>query len=122
MKINEKVTNMDITPEIKDYLYKKLEHIEKFLNPNDKSVLCEVELGKTTNHHKNGDIFMTEINLHMAGKNIRAVSEEEDLFSSIDISKDEIIRMIQLNKDKRVSLVRRGGAKIKNLVRGIFSK
>jgi ribosomal subunit interface protein len=113
---------MDITPEIKDYLYKKLEHIEKFLNPNDKSVLCEVELGKTTNHHKNGDIFMTEINLHMAGKNIRAVSEEEDLFSSIDISKDEIIRMIQLNKDKRVSLVRRGGAKIKNLVRGIFSK
>jgi ribosomal subunit interface protein len=122
MKINEKGTNMDITPEIKDYLYKKLAYIEKFLNPNDDSVLCEVELGKTTNHHKGGDIFMTEINLHMAGKNLRTVSEVEDLFSSIDIAKDEIIRIIQLNKDKRISLVRRGGAKIKNIVRGIFSK
>jgi len=121
MKINEKGTNMQITGEIKDYLYKKLAHIEKFLNPTDESVLCEVELGKISKHHNKGDVFRTEINLHIAGKNLRAVSELDDLFASIDIAKDEMVRELQSNKDKKVSLIRRGGAKIKNLIKGIFN-
>ena len=122
MRINEKGVNMQITPDIKDYLYKKLEHLEKFLNPNDESVLCEVELGKISKHHKNGDVFRTEINLHIAGKNLRAVSEMDELFSSIDMAKDEMVRELQTNKDKRVSLVKRSGAKIKNIIKGVFGK
>jgi ribosomal subunit interface protein len=122
MKINEKGINMEITSEIRDYLYKKLEHIEKFINPADGSVLCEVELGKTSNHHKTGDVFRTEINLHLAGKNLRVVSEMNDLLSSIDIAKDDLVRSLQTNKDKKVSLARQGGAKIKNLIKGIFNK
>lgn len=121
MKINEKGTNMQITGEIKDYLYKKLAHLEKFINPEDESVLCEVELGKVSRHHKNGDVFMTEINLHIAGKNLRAVSEMDDLFASIDIAKDEMVRELQSNKDKRVSMLKRGGAKIKSVIKGIFN-
>lgn len=120
MRINEKGTNMEITDRIKEYLYKKLEHIEKFIDPRDESAMCDVELGKTTNHHKNGDIFRTELNLQIKGKNLRAVSEMEDLFASIDIAKDEMVRELQSNKDKKVSLVRRGGAKMKNIVKGIF--
>ena len=122
MRINEKATNMQITSDIKDYLYKKLASVEKFLNSADESILCEVELGKISNHHKNGDVFRTEINLHIAGKNLRAESEMEDIFSSIDIAKDEIIRELQSNKDKRVSLLRRSGAKVKNLIKGIFTR
>jgi putative sigma-54 modulation protein len=121
MRINEKGTNMQITDEVKDYLYKKLDHIEKFLNPADESVLCQVELGKISRHHNKGDVYRTEINLHTAGRNFRAVSEMDDLFASIDIAKDEMVREIQSNKDKKVSLLRRGGARIKNLVKGIFN-
>lgn len=120
MKINEKGTNMQITGEIKDYLYKKLTHVEKFINPADESVLCEVELGKTTNHHNNGEVFRTEINLHIAGSNLRAVSEKDDLFASIDIAKDEMVRELQINKDKKVSLLKRGGAKVKNILKGLL--
>ena len=122
MRINEKGVNMQITGEIKDYLYKKLAHLEKFLNLSDESILCEVELGKVSNHHKNGDVFKTEINLHMAGKNLRAVSEMDDLFASIDMAKDEMVRELQANKDKKVSLIKRSGAKIKNFVKGTFGK
>ncbi len=120
MKINEKGTNMEITDEIKDYLYKKLEHLEKFIDPADESVMCNVELGKTTMHHKTGDVFRTEINLHIAGRELRAVSEKDELFASIDIVKDEMVNELKNNKDKRISLLRRGGARIKNLVKGIF--
>lgn len=122
MKINEKGVNMDITSDIRDYLYKKLEHVEKFLNPADQSTMCDVELGKISNHHNKGDVFRTEINLHIAGKNLRAESEMDDLFASIDIAKDEIIREIQTNKDKKVSMMKRGGAKIKNMIKGLFNK
>ena len=122
MKINEKGVNMQITADIKDYLYKKIAHLEKFINQNDGSVLCEVELGKISNHHKNGDVFKTEINLHIAGKNLRAVSEMDELFASIDIAKDEMVRELQANKDKKVSLIKRSGAKIKNFVKGTFGK
>lgn len=119
MKINEKGTNMKITKEIKDYLYKKLAHLEKLLDPADDSVLCEVELGKTTRHHKSGDVFKTEINLHIAGKNLRAVSETDDLFASIDLAKDEMVRELQTNKDKKVSQKKQAGAKIKRIIKGI---
>jgi putative sigma-54 modulation protein len=121
MKIKEQGKNMEITDKIKDYLYKKLEHLDKFLNQNDESILCEVELGKTTRHHQTGNIFRTEINLHIAGKNLRAVSEMDDLFASIDLAKDEMARQLEENKDKRISLLRRGGVKIKNLIKGIFN-
>ncbi len=120
MKIKEQGKNMQITEGIKDYLYKKLAHLEKFLDPTDESILCEVELGKTTQHHQSGDVFRTEINLHIAGKNLRAVSETDELFASIDMAKDEMVRELQVNKDKQISLLRRGGARIKNLIKGIF--
>jgi ribosomal subunit interface protein len=122
MRINEKGVNMEITADIKDYLYKKLAHLEKFLNSADESVLCEVELGKTSNHHKNGDVFKTEINLHIPGKNLRAVSEMDDLFASIDVAKDDMVRELQVNKDKKVSLLKRGGSKIKNFIKGTLGK
>lgn len=121
MKINEKGLNMQITPDIKDYLYKKLAHLDKFLNPADESVLCEVELGKISNHHNKGDVYKTEINLHIAGKNLRAVSEMDDLFASIDVAKDDMVRDLQTNKDRKVSMMKRGGAKIKNLIKGLFN-
>jgi putative sigma-54 modulation protein len=121
MKINEKSVNMQITPDIRDYLYKKLAHIEKFLDPADESVLCEVELGKISRHHNKGDVYKMEINMHIAGKNLRAVCEMDDLFASIDLAKDEMVRELQSNKDKKVSLMRRGGIKLKNIIKGLFN-
>jgi len=121
MRINIKGTGMEITSAIGDYLNKKLEHINKFVDPADESALCDVELGKTTKHHNKGDLFRAEINLHIKGKNLRAVSETEDLYASIDEVKDEMTRELLSSKDRKVSLIKRGGAKIKNVLKGIFT-
>lgn len=120
MRINEKGTSMEITSAIHDYLHRKLSYIEKFIQ-NDDSALCDVELGKTTNHHKNGDVFRAEINLHVKGRAFRAVSEMSDLYAAIDVAKDDLVRELQSNKDKKVSSIRRGGAKMKNFVKGLFN-
>lgn len=121
MKINEKVTNIELTGDVKNYLYKKLEYFTKFIDPSDESAICDVELGKNSQHHKNGDVFMAEINLHIAGKNFRVVSETDDLYSSIDLAKDDMVRILESNKDKKVSLMRRSGAKLKSLLKGFFN-
>lgn len=119
MRINQKGVNMKITADIKAYLDKKLENVEKFLDKADESIICDVELGKISNHHNKGDVYKTEINIHIAGKNLRAVAEEEDILASIDVAKDEIVRELKANKDKKVSLLKKGGAKIKNIVKGV---
>ena len=91
MRTNIKGTNITLTDAIKDYLNKRLSTLEKLLDPKDESVMMHVEVGKTTMHHLAGDFFRTELNLHMARKDLRAVSEMADLYSSIDEAKDEMM-------------------------------
>lgn len=122
MNIHTKATNITLTPEISDYLDKKISMLEKFLPEGDTSIKCSVELGKTTNHHKTGiDVFRTEINLSFAGKYMRAVSEDASLNASIDEAKDQMAAELTSYKSKRTTLVRRGGAVMKNILKGVGS-
>lgn len=121
MAINLKGTNIKITPEISGYLDKRLEGVRKFLPKEGDSFLADVELGKTTNHHQTGNIFRAEITVHIGGRSFRAVSEQSDLYRAIDNMKDEVTRELSSYKEKRISLIRRGGQKIKNILRGLSS-
>ncbi len=116
MKIDLKTKNFEITPSIKTYLQEKLDALDKFL-PNDESIFADVELAKTTKHHQKGDIFKAEVNLTMPGRLIRAVAEQWDLHAAIDIVKDELQREIISNKEKNISLYRRGARLLKKLLR-----
>lgn len=118
MKMHIKATNLTVTPEISDYLQKKIDTLDKFIGDNTEEVLCDIELGKTTNHHRGGDVFGAEINIRKEGKYFRAVAEAETLYAAIDEMKDEIIRELTSHKSKQTTLVRRGGAMIKNMLRG----
>ena len=117
MQIKIRSTNFDITPAIEQYLYKKISSLEKFIGGREQ-VLCEVEIGRTTRRHKSGDIFRAEVNIIEPGnKQIYAVAEEGDLYSAVDIVRDEAEREIVSRKNKRHALFRRGGAQIKKLLK-----
>jgi ribosomal subunit interface protein len=120
MKINLKATNLTITNEISEYLDKRLLGIEKFLPEDSNAFTINVELGKTTRHHQTGDIFRAEIMVRIGGLNFRAVSENIDLYSAIDEMKDEIGRELASHKEKKLSLLRRGGQRLKNLIRRFY--
>ncbi|MEK7589902.1 MAG: ribosome-associated translation inhibitor RaiA [Patescibacteria group bacterium] len=110
---NIKATNIELTQEISDYLDKRLQSIEKLIDPNDTSAIFDVEVGKTTNHHQTGSIFRAEINLHIALKQFRATSEEETLFNAIDKAEKEIVNEVRRAKGKKQRLLRKGGNAIK---------
>ncbi len=120
MNINIKATAFSLTPAITDYTNKRIDKIERLLE-NDPSVQCDIELGKISSHHNKGDIFKAEIHIVGAGKNMYATAEKEDLYSAIDYVRDEILRELKSGKGKRISLIRRGGARVKNMVKGLWS-
>lgn len=122
MRVNIKATNTTLTPAINEYLNKKMEHVEKFVDKRDESLMCDIEVGKTTSHHQNGEIFRAEINCSVKGKMLRAVAEEADLYAAIDIVQADIIREIKTTKEKKMAFVRRGGAKLKNLLKGLIGR
>ena len=121
MKINIKTTNIDLTEALSDYVDQKMGQMEKFIESDNNSVLCNVEIGMTTKHHQSGKIFRAEINLRVLGKDFRAVSEKEDLYVAINDAKEELIEAVKSRKTKQRTRLRRGSEKIKNIIKG-FSK
>lgn len=113
------MTNITSTEAILDYVNKRLQKISTIIG-EDPSVQCDVELGKTTSHHNKGDIFRAEIHIVGAGKNIYASSEKSDLYAAIDDVRDGVLGDIKSKMDKDITLVRRGGAKVKAMMRGLW--
>ncbi len=121
MNINIKTTTISMTPAISEYVEKHLDVVKRFTQ-DDPTAKCDLELAKTTNHHKHGDIFKAEIHIVAKGQNIYASVEKEDLYMAIDVLKDEVLRQLTTSKDKKQSMLRRGGAKVKNIIKGMWSK
>ena len=119
MKINIKATNFELTEAIKNYVEQKLEALEKLLPPNDESVMVNVEVAKENHHHQHGEeIFRAEVNLHFKHHDLRAEAVNEVLYAAVDEVQDEIARQINTSIEKRITMVRRGGRALKNMLRG----
>lgn len=119
MNINLKGTNISLTPAITEYTNKRLSKISKILSW-DPSAQCDVELAKTTQHHQKGDIFKAEIHIVGANKNHYASVEKDDLYAAIDFVRDDILRELKATKGKRLSYIRRSGARVKDMVKGLW--
>lgn len=111
-----------MTPAINEYVNKRCGTFARFLE-QDPAAFVVVELGKTTERQKHGDIFSAEMHVvgKLAGKesDIYAAAEGADLYVAIDAVRDEIFRSITSKKSKNTSLMRRSGARVKNLLKGL---
>ena len=119
MKTNIQTIRFTLTPSVSDYIAKKLSAIEKLVDPTDESVMCEVTLTQITNHHKTGDIVKAEFDLHIAGRYLSASSEKESVQAALDEAKDELVRELKSYKNRKATLVRKIGGKIKRLLKGL---
>lgn len=119
MKINIKATGIELTPAISDYVSKKIFSIEKYTEKSADALVAQVEVGKSTKHHKSGAVFRAEVHIIGGGLDLYAVSEKEDLYAAIDTVKDEIAHNMVHTKTKRETMVRRGARAIKNIIKGL---
>lgn len=112
-----KATNMKLTPAIEEYLFKRLESIEKHLWGDYDSAKTDIEIAQTTKHHQQGPIFMCELTVTLPHGQFRAVSTQEDIYTAIDEAKDELKRQLVETRNKQKTLTRKGQLMFKRLLR-----
>ena len=122
MKISIKTTNITLTPDIKEYLDRKLESLKKFIDDADDTVAVDVELGKSSMHHQTGDVFRAEINVFEGKKSYRAVAEGNDLVSALDGMKDQILHSLRNDKTKKMTLIKKTGSRLKQFIRRFYKR
>ena len=99
MNIQIKATKIDLTPDIKNYIQKKVDMLEKYLG-NFQVFNCDFEVEMTTNHHVKGRIYRAECNLNLGDKLLRVEKSEEELYKAIDKVKDHLAEAIKKYKGK----------------------
>ncbi|MBP6974465.1 MAG: ribosome-associated translation inhibitor RaiA [Candidatus Pacebacteria bacterium] len=116
MNIIIKGSHIEISSAVEEYVTKKLKTLEKFLDADSR---VEADLGKTTNHHRSGDIFKAEFNTNSHGQFSRVVAEDSDLYTAIDKAQNDLFDVLASKKDKKHTLWRRGAQTIKALAHGV---
>ena len=122
LNVHIRANKMDMTEAIQNYINKKVGVFEKYLGKDQSPADLYVEIGKTTEHHKSGDVFRAEFNLNLSGRQFRSVAETENLYASIDKAQDEMIAELRNAKNKDTTMLRRGARRIKEMVRRIYSR
>lgn len=101
MKINIKATKIELSPEIRAYVEKKVLMLEKYLG--DTSVTnCDVELEHYLSAQNKGDVYRAEINLAVPGTILRVEKREKTLNKALDKVKDHLVLAIKKYKEKKI--------------------
>jgi len=119
MNIRVKATNVTLSESLSDYVEKCLSKVAKAVG-GDPTIQCDIELARTTAHHQKGDIFKAEIHLVGNGLDAYASVEREDLNLAVSDVRDEIINELRIGKSKRASYLRRSGARVKAMMKGVL--
>lgn len=117
MKTNIKATDIELTEDVREHVDKVCMTLEKLTGGGSDSLICDVEVGRTTGHHQQGRIFRAEINFRGSGEYLRAEAVSESLSAALDEVRDEIKRSLAHEKHKKQSLLRRTGARVKEFLR-----
>lgn len=120
MRIIIRAKNLRLNKNLRDYIERKINSLEKFSNifrsekyfdyyfKKEKSrVEVFVEIEKTTLHHQKGPFFRVECQFRFPNKSIRAEARTENLKKTIVKIKDKLQREIKQYKEKIISKRRR---------------
>ncbi len=101
MQINITASELDLTEPLKKYIDTHIGSLSKYLKRFDGGLVrAEVEVARTTQHHRHGDVYYAEVNLTLPGKLLRATQEGGDVRECIDKVRDILQREIEKYKDQ----------------------
>ncbi len=113
--INFKVTNAEVSDQLKTVAEHKLTSLEKYIGSSP--AICDVEFEKVTNHHQQGNVFRVEVNLEVAGKLFRAEATSESFEKAIDEVRADLENEMQSVQGKRDTLWKKGARRVKEMMR-----
>lgn len=113
MQIKVRAKNLKLDSHLKIYIDQKIGSLDKFL-PGIMLARVEVSCDR---HHRKGNVFYAEVMLELKGNNLYVHENAQDLYSAIDICRDQILREIRKFKTKMRDKKRGEERKWKRLVR-----
>lgn len=118
MKYTTKATDMELSVSVEEYVAKKMASLDKITAHFGGHSAAHVELARTTRHHRSGDVFRAELQLHVKGRDVRAEAVGETIFEAMDKAQEDIRTELERLKEKSVDSVKTGGRAIKKLLKG----
>lgn len=116
---NIKGTELSISSEVREYLQKRLAHIEKMLQ-GDQTAHVDVEL-----QFLNGERdkkYRAEFTLQCGSIVHRAEARGDALHEAIDLGIGELMREVRSTKKKRLHIFRHKAVQVKEFLRGWRNK
>jgi len=125
MHINVQAKNIELTEAIENHIGKKVTNLEKLLSNIEErgaDVHAHFEVGKSTNHHKSGEVFHADCRITVEGEEFYGSADEEDLYRAIDTVKENLFREISKSKDRKQTLFKRGAMSVKKMLKGLSKR
>ncbi len=116
MQINITHQNFDLTEAIKNYAIQKLSLVDRHIKNSEEAVM-NVEIGRVSLHHKNGNRYEVKIHLRIGSRNLHIESVHEDAYASIDEARDKLSNEISSSGDRERSIVKKLARRFKNFVK-----
>lgn len=98
VKIDIFTKNLELTDRLNDYVVKKVEKLEKFLDEVDE---CRVDLSHTKTARNADDRHVAQLTLRGKGFILRSEERSDNIFSAVDAALDKMKRQIRRYKGKR---------------------
>lgn len=120
MRITIRQHNFTITPAFDAYIRQKIVRpVEKLLSSGRESAIpiCDIEIERTTRHHRKGMVYRAEANITIGKKMLRAEAIDENPRAACDILEEELKREILKHKEKSRALTKRSACKTKRTTR-----
>lgn len=109
MQVDIKAAGIELTDAIRGFVQEKLDTLDAKTARFGEVVRAEVEVGKTTAHHKKGPVFRAEIHVRLPGKVVYVEAVHEDLYTAITDAKRSAEGMIVKYKEEYDDRKKRGG-------------
>jgi len=111
MRVMIRQKNLELTLPLRTYIEQKVVlPVQKLLKRAQVSELpiLDMEVERTTRHHRKGQVYRVLANLAIGRKLIRAEATDEDVRAACDLLEEELKREVQTHKTKSVALEKRG--------------
>lgn len=119
MNHNIKGTGLSVSDELRSYVEKKLAAGDKLVG-QDSTAHADVELEYSQN--RDGGKYRAEFNLLVSGELYRVDEWGTTMHEAIDLAVAALQQELRRTKKKHLHLVRRGGAAIKDAIRGFRNR
>ncbi len=118
MNYSLKATNLELDPSLRRYIDDKLNRdVGKLFTRIAYPAKAWIEVGRISAHHRKGNVYRAEMQLHLPGASIRGEAEDSDIRVAIDNVRDEVASQVKKYKTKHGALAKRRARAVKKFIR-----